>query len=200
MRAGSPKGALAIAISLVLIAFAAAEASYAIAAALAEPADGAGSCRLLVLGSPSRDDGAPHPVQELRVSAAVAAFRDQGCERMVLSGGAVGNDVVEAETMAALARALGVPSDALVVEGRARNTWENVGYSLAHLEGADRILIVSDSLHVLRGRRYLCRQRPELCDRVRTVGAYRPLAGLWWKLPASLHELGAWIRDRLLHE
>ncbi len=154
-----------------------------------------GSCGVLVLGYPARDDGSAHPVQVLRVKVGVEAFRERGCQRLVLSGGAVANEYVEADVMSRLASGLGVPREEIVAEREARSTWENVALSIPLLTGYDTIYVASDSLHAYRGRRYLCKQRPDLCPRAVAIGGYHPFELLWWKVPASLWELRAWLRD-----
>jgi hypothetical protein len=83
-----------------------------------------------------------------------------------------------------------------VIDELATNTWENVANALPHLEPRESIYLASGSLHAHRGRRYLCRQRPEACSRVRVAGGYEPFRMLWWKVPAFLYEIRAWIRDR----
>ena len=102
--------------------------------------------------------------------------------------------------MAGIARALGVPERNLIIEARARTTWENLGCSQPYLQGYDRILIVSDSLHVHRAKRYVCRQDKALCSRIYAISAYPPLTLLWWKVSAAAHELLAWIRDLAIYE
>ena len=172
-----------------------AECAYWLGADTASAAPKPGRCAVLVLGYPAYDDGEPHPVQILRVKIGVEALREHGCERLVLSGGAVANTYVEADVMARLAGDLGVASEAIVAEREARSTWENVALSLPLLEGFDAIYVASDSLHAKRGRRYLCKQRPDLCPRTLAVGGHHPFELLWWKVPASLWELRAWLRD-----
>jgi vancomycin permeability regulator SanA len=156
------------------------------------------TCGVLVLGYPSSPDDSPHPVQVVRVAAGVRAYQGHNCDRMVFSGGAVQNQIVEAKTMARLARVAGVSSDAIVLEDRARNTWENIKFSTPTLAKFDRIAIASNSLHAQRGRRYLCKQRPDLCDRTFVAAEYRPFDRFWWKMAATVHELFAWGRDLLL--
>lgn len=189
-----------------LVAFAAAllcaiplasECVYWLAARLSDPGERSGSCAVLVLGYPTRADGSADPIQRLRVTAAVEAFQRRRCQRLVVSGGAAHNERIEADAMAELARELGVASESIVAERAARNTWENVALSLPSLEGFDSLYVVSDSLHALRGRRYVCEQRPELCARTFAAGAYHPFEGLWWKVPGSLWEGRAWLRDAL---
>ena len=159
------------------------------------PAPGA-TCAVLVLGYPSYDGGAPHPVQRSRVEAGVAALRAFGCDRLVVSGGAAHNASVEADAMAAIARELGVGDDQIVRERAARNTWENVAFSLPLLADEDVLYVASEALHARRGVRYVCRQRPDLCARTQPVADAIPLLrGLWWKPGAVVYELWTRLRD-----
>jgi uncharacterized SAM-binding protein YcdF (DUF218 family) len=156
------------------------------------------TCIVLVLGYPSKSDGTPDPVQELRVAAGVQAYRHNSCSQIVFSGAAVKNQIVEAETMAKLASRSGMQSNRILMETQARNTWENIKRSMPFLEKYDSILIASDSLHAQRGRRYLCKQRPDLCDQAFVTAEYRPLDHWWWKIATALNELFSWGRDVLL--
>jgi vancomycin permeability regulator SanA len=156
------------------------------------------SCGVLVLGYPSHGNGTASPVQTMRVAAGVQASRDRQCDRLIFSGAAVGNQIVEAQTMAQLARGMGVSPAAIVLETHAQNTWENIQFSIPAVEKYNRILIASDSLHAHRGRRYLCKQRPNLCGRTFVAVAYRPFDRWWWKIAAGCHELFAWGRDAIL--
>ena len=153
------------------------------------------SCVVLVLGYPSHRDGTPDRVQEMRVAAGVDAYRHDRCDRLVFSGAAVKNHIVEAQTMAQLARGSGVKSDEIVLETQARTTWENIKFSIPTLAKSERILIASDSLHAHRGRRYLCKQRSDLCDRTFVRAEYRPFDRSWWKIASTGYELFAWGRD-----
>jgi len=161
---------------------------------------GTGNCAVLVLGHPTRADGTPDPIQGFRVEAGVEAFRRNGCEALVLSGGAAHNGYVEAETMAELARRSCVPSTALIVEGKSTTTWENIGCSTPLLRGYDRVLIVSESLHALRAKGYACRQDESLCDRVLAVGPMGPWDLWWWRVPAALYELSRYIKGKLIYD
>ena len=155
---------------------------------------------MLVLGYPTREDGSPHPLQRARVAAGVAALRAGGCGEIVLSGAAVHGRDVEAQTMAGLARELGVAEEQIVIEDRARTTWENVGCAAPRLAGFDRILVVSEGLHARRAKRYFCRQIPAWCERVVAVRSELPLT-LWpWKVGTALYELRAFARDLAARE
>ncbi|MGI5132196.1 YdcF family protein [Pseudonocardia sp. CA-107938] len=94
--------------------------------------------------------------------------------RLVLSGGPVGGGRPEAELMAEYARTTRGYTGPLVVENASRSTWENVRNSVPLIEDADRIKIVSNSLHAEKARAYLWRQRPDLAARLARGRDYRP--------------------------
>jgi pimeloyl-ACP methyl ester carboxylesterase/uncharacterized SAM-binding protein YcdF (DUF218 family) len=155
----------------------------------------AARCAVLVLGHPARDDGTPDPMQEDRVDYGVEVYRGMHCERLIVSGAAVGNAFVEADIMATLARSRGVAGPEIFIKRHARNTWENIGFSLPVLKSQDGIFIVSEGLHARRARRYLCRQAPDLCARTFAVARYRFLRRPHAKLLAIAHEFGSLTRD-----
>jgi uncharacterized SAM-binding protein YcdF (DUF218 family) len=98
------------------------------------------SCAVLVLGYPSASDGKPDRVQEVRVAAGVRGYHYERCDRLVFSGAAVQNQIVEAQTMAQLARDSGVRSDRLILETQARNTWENIKFFIPLMAPFDLLL------------------------------------------------------------
>ncbi len=167
------------------------------ASSLGEPGP---SCAVLVMGSPSRRDGGETPVQRLRVEAGVRALRTLGCEKLVVSGGAVANAHPEAIAMARIAAGLGVPEEKIVRETSATNTWENVGCAWPYVRSASRIVLASDPLHAHRARRYLCRQQPSRCGDAVAAAAYQPFTLPWFKVPATVHEGVAALRDWLVYD
>lgn len=193
---------LRLSVPLLAIAamFLAPEAAYLLGALAAPAAPEPGNCAVLVLGFPTGADGAPSGVQRYRVEAAVDVFKAQKCALMVLAGGPAHNSFVEGETMAGLAIATGVPPAAAVVEGSSRNTWENIAFSLPFVEKAPRVYIVSDPLHMYRGKRYWCRQRPDLCDRAIPATRYRPLRLYMMKWLGMSAEIWAYFRDKAVYE
>jgi uncharacterized SAM-binding protein YcdF (DUF218 family) len=158
-----------------------------------------GSCAVLVLGYPSNTNGTPNSVQKLRVEFGVKVYRQYNCDRLIFSGSAVANKIVEAETMSKLAVTLGVEPNQIAQEKQATNTWENIKYAIPLLEKYKRIFIASDTIHPYRGKRYLCKQRPDICNRTFVVVSYKPFSLLLWKVAALLHELFAWIRDFIFY-
>lgn len=109
----------------------------------------------LVLGCPAEPDGSPSPCQQCRVATAVHSWRAGRVDAIIVSGGAAHSPLVEADVMAALAERLGVPPTAIVREGRALTTWQNVHFALALLRArhGSTLLVVSTSDHLPRARR-----------------------------------------------
>ena len=157
-----------------------------------------GICDVLVLGYPSETEGSAHPIQHFRVKAAVNLYHARGCRRLILSGGAIANQFIEAETMAEIAKDLGMVPSNLLIERSARSTWENIGCTLPHTD-AERIFVVSNSLHARRAVRYVCRQAPARCEKYQAAGIPPPIELFGWRYLAIGYEIGAWIRDALLY-
>ena len=85
-----------------------------------------------------------------RVWHAAALYRAGKARWVLVSGGNKPGDedvVPEAEAMAVVLRALGVPASALRLEGRSRNTRENAQLSLALARQVDakRVLLVTSA-------------------------------------------------------
>lgn len=192
------KGLLLLFLLLVALVLGAAESAFRLAAASAPPSSEGHGCAVLVLGSPANADGSPSGVARFRVESGVRVYRQHRCSRLVFSGGAVRNEHVEAESMAVLARRLAVPTRNIVIEASARSTWENVGCAAPLVPAADRVLVVSDSLHARRAARYACRQDPGLCERFFPAGVAPPIHAPW-KVPAAAYELLAFVRDGVLY-
>ncbi|MGW7534454.1 YdcF family protein [Amycolatopsis sp. NPDC054798] len=110
-------------------------------------------------------------VNRWRVRAAVRS-QAPGQSRLVLCGGAVGGPVPEAALMARYARSRGYRGE-VVLETESRSTWENVLGAAPLIEDADRIKIVSNSLHAEKARHYLRRHRPDLAERLVPAKDYR---------------------------
>ena len=107
---------------------------------------------IIVLGTPSNPDGSPSPEQRSRVLEGVRELHAGIAPRLIMTGGRAHNQFVEAHTMVELARAEGVPPTALVEEGQAQNTVQNIFYSTAIMErcGWRSAEIVSSPSHLPR--------------------------------------------------
>jgi uncharacterized SAM-binding protein YcdF (DUF218 family) len=127
---------------------------------------------VVVLGCRNRA-GRANALNRWRVRAGLRS-RDPRAVRscLVLSGGAVGSAVSEAELMAEYAAARGRTDD-VVLETTSRSTWQNIEQVVPIVERFDRVKIVSNPLHARKARRYLARQRPDLADRLARGAEYR---------------------------
>ena len=83
---------------------------------------------IIVLGAKIDSDGNPTPVLLSRVTEAVREYERGVAPRIIVTGGHTSN-YTEAEVMARLAHAQGVPDSAIVKESQAENTIENACYS-----------------------------------------------------------------------
>lgn len=155
-----------------------------------------GSTAVIVLGYPTRSDGRPHPIQRWRVDLGVRVMRSTGANRIVLSGGSPANPYREAETMAGLARAAGVPDEVISTECRSNSTWQNVVYSAPLVEQYDEVILVSDPLHAKRAWRYWMEQHPQDRGRVFVTDERRPFESMISAVPTAMVELVRSARDR----
>lgn len=107
---------------------------------------------ILVLGHPADDDGNPTPEQLARVTEAVREYERGVAPRIVFSGGAAANQFVEADVMARVAAAQGIPPSAIFVETKARDTIQNACYSaeLMKNHGWHSAEVVSSAYHLPR--------------------------------------------------
>lgn len=107
---------------------------------------------LIVLGSPADPDGKASPEERERVMEAVREFRAGRAGHIIVSGGAVHNEWTEADIMAGIAVGAGVPAADVLVEGRARNTVQNIFYSHGIMEahGWTTAEVVSSPSHLPR--------------------------------------------------
>ena len=83
---------------------------------------------IIVLGSPADSDGNPTPEQLARVTEGVREYERDVAPRLIVTGGPVHNQFVEARVMARAAEAQGIPESAIFVEPEARDTIQNACY------------------------------------------------------------------------
>lgn len=114
---------------------------------LDEPVDA-----MLVLGAGIDGDGFPAYSSRRRVAGAVALLEAGRTGNIIISG--AGYPVASAERMRGFAELLGAPPGAVLVEPRARSTFENLRFGLAMAEanGFKRVAILTDAYHLERAR------------------------------------------------
>ncbi len=139
---------------------------------------------ILVLGYHNRHPSRINPINRRRVAAAARTFAAAPPgSRVRFSGGAREGGTSEAALMAAYGRVSHhLPVERIDLDEDALSTWENVANAIPAIAAAERVAIVSNSLHAARARIYLAHQRPDLAVRLIRGRDYR--AGeLWWLKP-----------------
>jgi uncharacterized SAM-binding protein YcdF (DUF218 family) len=107
---------------------------------------------IIVLGYKADSDGNPTPRQLARVTEGVHEYMRGVAPRLVLTGGAASNRFVEAQVMARVAEAQGIPASAIFVEPKAQNTIENACFAthIMKAHGWKSAEVVSSSSHLPR--------------------------------------------------
>jgi uncharacterized SAM-binding protein YcdF (DUF218 family) len=118
---------------------------------------------IVVLGYPADGDGNPTPEQLARVTEAVREYERGVAPRILFTGGAAANQFVEADVMARVAAAQGIPPSAIFVETKAKDTIQNACYSarLMSKHGWRSAEVVSSEYHLPRASMIFSRTRLE---------------------------------------
>ncbi len=114
---------------------------------------------LIVLGSPPDRDGNPTPRELARVTEAVEEYERGVAPRIIVTGGATRNHVVEAHLMARIAKAQGIPASAVLEDPRSLDTIENTCNALGIMQshGWDSAEVISSPSHLPRAGLILSR-------------------------------------------
>jgi uncharacterized SAM-binding protein YcdF (DUF218 family) len=131
---------------------------------------------IIILGVPANLDGTASPEQRSRVLEGIREYRAGVAPILIMTGGAAHNHLVEAHVMAQFAVSQGVPASAILEEGQAQNTIQNIFYSatILHQHGWHSAEIVSSPSHLPRAALIL-----ETFDRV------QPPLGIDWRTHAA---------------
>lgn len=107
---------------------------------------------LIVLGSPPDPDGKPSTEQRERVMEAVRQYRAGRAAAIIVSGGETLPGLVEADTMALVAKEAGVPADKVIEERQALDTVQNIFFShqIMQQHGWTTAEVVSSPSHLPR--------------------------------------------------
>lgn len=105
---------------------------------------------IVVLGAASLFKNQLNPCLRERVKEGVALYKENYAPKIVMSGGIDHfGGKSQGERMADLAKSYGVPRDAIVIENKSKNTYENIAF-VKELIGTKDIIIVSDPYHLPR--------------------------------------------------
>ncbi len=107
---------------------------------------------LIVLGNPADSDGNPTPTELARVTEAVDEYERGVAPRIIITGGAAHNQYVEADVMARVAEAQGIPAGAIIEEPTALDTMQNACDSLKMMRrhGWESAEVISSASHLPR--------------------------------------------------
>ena len=152
---------------------------------------------LIVLGTPARADGSPSPEQRERVMEGVREYQKGVSRHIIMTGGPAHNHFVEAHTMALLAIANGVPASAIVEEGQAQDTIQNIYYSekIMQQNGWRSAEVISSPYHLPRTALIL-RRHPYLQWRTHAAH-WPPEYGLWKEAQLDWREARGSFRIRI---
>jgi uncharacterized SAM-binding protein YcdF (DUF218 family) len=114
---------------------------------------------IIVLGAPATSDGNPSPLQLARMTEGVQEYERGVAPRIIVTGAADRDRPVEAEVMAHVAQAQGIPESAIYKEVQAMNTIENGCYvaRLMKSHGWHSAEVVSSARHLPRTAMILSR-------------------------------------------
>ena len=115
---------------------------------------------IVVLGGATRSNESPRIMPDMsdrgdRLLYAVKLYQDGLAPLILLTGGRIqwfGGESSEAESMATIMEVMGVPRDALLLESRSLNTYENAVYTKEILDrrNINQILLVTSAAHMSR--------------------------------------------------
>jgi len=119
---------------------------------------------IVVLGGAIRPASSPRPILELneagdRLLYAAYLYKQQAAPMILVSGGGElwqeAERVAEAHLMVEALKIMGVPSEAIIMEQTALNTYENAlaSYEVLYKQGINDVILVTSALHMPRANR-----------------------------------------------
>jgi uncharacterized SAM-binding protein YcdF (DUF218 family) len=107
---------------------------------------------IIVLGAPATSEGNPSPLQLERVTEGVQEYERGVAPRIIVTGAADTDRPIEADVMARVAQAQGIPEAAIFKEKDARNTIENGCYAVRLMKnhGWRSAEVISSAPHLPR--------------------------------------------------
>lgn len=155
---------------------------------------------IIVLGSGTRknDSNFLPPQAEQRIAEGALLYRQGYAPNLIVAGGlSPVTNMVEADLMAPLATADGIPAVAIIKEPGSHDTWENAANSLAIMEtsGWKTALVVTSPYHTRRACHFFRKQGAD----VRCIAApydLVPANSVYEKFMDNrsvIREYGAWI-------
>jgi len=154
------------------------------------PPAGATYDAIVVLGCKVGRDGRAMPALARRAREGARLWREGRAPLLVLTGGVGTHPPSEAQASRAIAVAMGVPEDAIVLEERSTSTDENARFAREMFPG-ERVLVVTDGFHAVRARRVFRRS-------FRDVDVAPVTAGPWVRGKGALREVPGIVIDAIV--
>ena len=158
---------------------------------------------IVVLGYPADQDGNPTPRELASVTEAVREYERGVAPRLIFTGAAVANQFPEAQVMARVAEAQGIPADAVLKETQARNTIENACYAarIIKAHGWNSAEVIANPTHLPRAAMIFSRTglqwRMHAAPRLEPASAtQKTLATLWEDAKTARYLVWAREMDR----
>lgn len=109
---------------------------------------------IIILGYPVNNSAQLSDVLYSRLDYGVKLFHSGFAKNVILTGAAVNNSYVEAEAMAAYCIKKGIPAESIILEKKARNTYENALYCsrLMKQMNMSKAIIVTSIFHKERAK------------------------------------------------
>lgn len=145
----------------------------------------------VVCGYYADEDGTASSIMKTRVKRAVELWKSEAVHYIIMSGGAVYNQYVEAEVMKRYAMNLGVPESSIYVEPQAVSTYHNILHSRKVMETNEwkNCVVVTNGWHLRKADHYarkfrldytMCRARnPKEQTKIESIRLY---AATWWNM------------------
>lgn len=109
---------------------------------------------IIILGYPAKSSHKPGPILRSRLDKGIELYKQGLAKKVVLTGAAVRNANIEAEVMAEYCKRNGIDEDALILEKKAYNTYENALYTRKIMK-AQKLrtgIVVTSDFHIPRAR------------------------------------------------
>ena len=104
---------------------------------------------IVVLGAGLKSDGTPSHMLEDRLKAAIAMYREDVSQTIILSGDDSGEDYNEVAAMEHYCLDANIPSEAIVLDRKGFSTYETM-YNAVAEQDYTRIMIVTQEYHLYR--------------------------------------------------
>ena len=123
---------------------------------------------IVVLGHPADEHGNPAPILKSRLDKAISLYKSGEANKIIVTGAAVYNQFVEAEVMAVYCISNNIPAEDIIMEPRARNTYENARMVKAIMieNGLSSAIVVTSAFHKKRAERFFRKAIPNVVVQV----------------------------------